>query len=79
MGEYRPFCDTPIFTPVSSVLLNSFYPYFPEKVYTWPTAVLVVIDVYTVGITVDGEVVVPGVLTLWVQAEDGGVEEWNIY
>ena len=58
-------------------LLVSFDPYFPEKVYTWPTAVLTVVEVYTVEIIVDG-VVVPNALTLWVQAEDGGVQEWNI-
>ena len=60
-------------------LLVSFDPYFPEKVYTWPTAVLAVVEVYTVGITVNGEVVIPDALKLWVQAQDGGVEIWNIY
>ena len=55
-------------------LLVSFDPYFPEKVYTWPTAVLAVVEVYTVEIIVDG-VVVPNALTLWVQAEDGGASQ----
>lgn len=60
-------------------LLVSFDPYFPEKVYTWPTAVIAVIQVYSVAVVIDGEEVIPEALKLWVQAEDGAVEEWSIY
>ncbi len=59
-------------------LLVGFEDYFPEKRYTWPTAVIAIKDVYTVAVIVNGA---PGptLLDLWVQVEGGEVQMWNIY
>jgi uncharacterized repeat protein (TIGR01451 family) len=61
-------------------LLVSFDGVFPEKIYTWPTAVIAVKEEYSVvEITVNDEVLEIKVLDLVVQAYGGQVLNWNIY
>lgn len=59
-------------------LLANFAGAFPEKVYSWPTAVIVIKDVYNVTATdADGNEYVIA-LQVWVQGPDGVIASWNI-
>ena len=51
---------------------------FPEQVYTWPTAVVAIKDVYEVTATDENgnEILID--LQVWVQGEDGLISVWNI-
>ena len=51
---------------------------FPEKVYTWPTAVVAVKEVKILEFVLNG-VVQEGSLVLWVQAGGGEINHWTIY
>lgn len=58
----------------SDVLVNFSGGSMPQGVYTWPTAVVSVIDVYHVTTTSDGGDTLPFTLEVWVGGENGVID-----
>lgn len=51
---------------------------FPEKVYTWPTAVVSVKDVYRViAVDASGNEIVVGI-QVWIEGENGVIANWGL-